>query len=59
MDSRATWNIDPAKDSSVGMLKTPMKNFVMIDFSDANKCKTIYDLNSVAASALTAAAKTQ
>jgi hypothetical protein len=57
IESRLTKNIDPAKDSAGGMLKTFMPNFVMIDFSDASKCKTIYDLNSVAATALTAAAK--
>lgn len=55
VESRLARNIDPARDSSGGMLKTFMPNFVMIDFADANKCKTIYDLNSVAATALTAA----
>ena len=57
VESRLAKNIDPAKDSSGGMLKTFMPNFVMIDFADAAKCMTIYDLNSVAASALTAAWK--
>jgi hypothetical protein len=57
VESRLAKNIDPAQDSAGGMLKTFMPNFVMIDFADANKCKTIYDLNSVAATALTAAWK--
>jgi len=34
-----------------------MPNFVMIDFADAGKCRTIYDMNSVAATALTSAAQ--
>ena len=57
VESRLTKNIDPTKDSAGGMLKTFMPNFVMIDFADASKCMTIYDLNSVAATALTAAWK--
>jgi len=39
------------------MLNTFRPNFVMIDFADAAKWQTMYDLNSVAASALTAAWK--
>lgn len=57
VESRLTKNIDPTKDSAGGMLKTFMPNFVMIDYADADKCQTIYDLNSVAATALTAAWK--
>lgn len=38
------------------MLKVFMPNVVMIDFADADKCKTIYDLNVVAAVDLTDAA---
>jgi hypothetical protein len=57
IESRLTKNIDPATGSAGGMLKTFIPNFVMIDFADAEKCKTIYDLNSVAATALTAAWK--
>jgi hypothetical protein len=57
VESRLARSIDHAKDSSGGMLKTFMPNFVMIDFADAAKCMTIHDLNSVAASALTAAWK--
>ncbi|HKA41299.1 MAG TPA: hypothetical protein VKF40_04835 [Burkholderiales bacterium] len=57
IESRLAKNIDPTTDSAGGMLKTFMPNFVMIDFSDAEKCKTIYDLNSVAATSLTAAWK--
>jgi len=43
--------------SSGGVLKAFMPNFVMIDFADAGKCRTIYDMNSVAATALTSAAQ--
>jgi len=57
IESRLAKNIDPTNDSAGGMLKTFMPNFVMIDFADAHKCMTIYELNSVAATALTAAWK--
>jgi hypothetical protein len=55
--SRLTKNLDPEKDSVGGLLKAFMPNFVMIDFAGADKCMTIYELNSVASSALTAAAR--
>ena len=50
--SRLTNNINPALYSSAGALKTFMPNIVMIDFSDDRKCKTIRELNEVAATAL-------
>ena len=55
--SRLTKNLDPEKDSVGGLLKAFMPNFVMIDFADAKKCMTIYELNSVASTSLTAAAR--
>jgi hypothetical protein len=57
INSRLTKNLDPEKDSVGGLLKAFMPNFVMIDFAGADKCMTIYELNSVASSALTAAAR--
>ena len=57
IESRLPRNINMKSMSSGAVLKAFMPNFVMIDFADPQKCKTIYDLNSVAASALTAAAQ--
>jgi len=58
IESRLAANVDPRSPGSGGVLKAFMPNFVMIDFADAEKCRTIYDMNSVAATALTAAART-
>lgn len=57
IESRLAKNVDPREPASGGVLKAFMPNFVMIDFADAEKCQTIYDLNSVAATALTSAAR--
>jgi len=57
IEPRLAGNVDPRAPASGGVLKAFMPNFVMIDFADAEKCKTIYDLNSVAATALTGAAQ--
>jgi hypothetical protein len=45
--------LDGTAHSSGPVLKAFMPNFVMIDFADADKCKTIYDLNTVASVDLT------
>jgi hypothetical protein len=57
IESRLAKNVDPREPASGGVLKAFMPNFVMIDFADAEKCQTIYELNSVAATALTSAAR--
>jgi hypothetical protein len=49
--------MDKRLKTSGGVLKAFIPNFVMIDFADAGKCRTIYDMNSVAATALTSAAQ--
>jgi hypothetical protein len=38
--------------SAAGLLKTFLPNIVMIDFADATRCQTIFDLNKVAATVL-------
>ena len=48
-------NLDLTQHSSGGLLKTFMPNIVMVDFADDSKCKTIYDLNKVAAVSLSMA----
>jgi hypothetical protein len=48
-------NLDLTQHSSGGLLKTFMPNIVMIDFADDSKCKTIYELNKVAAISLSLA----
>lgn len=53
ISSRLTRNISPSSYSSAGLLKTFMPNFVMVDFADRQKCRTIYELNDVAGNALT------
>jgi hypothetical protein len=57
IESRLASNVDPTAAASGRVLKAFMPNFVMIDFADAGKCRTIYDMNSVAATALTSAAQ--
>lgn len=47
-------NINLASYSSGGTLKMFMPNIVMIDFADPDKCRYIYDLNTVAAVRLAA-----
>lgn len=56
IESRMAKNVDPTSHASGGLLKAFMPNIVMIDFADPKKCKTIYDLNSVASTTLTRAA---
>lgn len=55
IESRIAKNVDPTSHASGGTLKAFMPNIVMIDFADETKCQTIYELNAVAASALTRA----
>lgn len=57
IQSRLSSNINPKDYSSGGLLKTFMPNFVMIDFADEDKCRTIFDLNTLASTQLTEAAK--
>jgi hypothetical protein len=57
IESRMTKHVDPTSHASGGVLKAFMPNIIMIDFADPSKCRTIYDLNSVAATALTSAAR--
>jgi hypothetical protein len=57
IQTRLGGNINPADYSSGGLLKAFMPNFVMIDFAKEKRCKVIYDLNAVAATQLTSAAK--
>jgi hypothetical protein len=57
IESRLPRNINMKSASSGAVMKAFMPNIVMIDFADPEKCRIIYDLNSVAASALTAAAQ--
>lgn len=57
IEARLASNVDPTSFSAGGTLKTFMPNFVMIDFADIAKCKTIYELNQVAATRLTQAAR--
>ena len=57
IQSRITKSVDPTSHASGGTLKAFMPNIVMIDFADANKCQTIYDLNQVGGAALVTASK--
>lgn len=57
IESRLGSNIDPSNYSSAGLLKTFMPNIVMIDFAKEKRCKMIYELNTVASTQLTEAAK--
>lgn len=54
---RLARHIDPTKHAFGNVLKAFMPNVVMIDFADQIKCRTIYELNHVAATALTDAAR--
>jgi hypothetical protein len=55
--NRLSGNIDPTNYSSGGLLKTFMPNIVMIDFAKEKRCNMIYELNTVAATQLTDAAR--
>jgi hypothetical protein len=57
IESRIASNVDPTSYASATILKAFMPNMVMIDFADAAKCEEIYDLNQVAATELTFAAR--
>lgn len=57
IETRIARHIDPTSHASGGVLKAFMPNIVMIDFADSAKCRTIYELNAVAAVALTRAAR--
>ncbi|MBI3380505.1 MAG: hypothetical protein HY019_00735 [Aquabacterium sp.] len=57
IDARIANHVDPTAHAFGNVLKAFMPNIVMIDFADASKCKTIYELNHVAATALTDAAR--
>lgn len=54
---RLARHIDPTRHAFGNVLKAFMPNVVMIDFADARKCRSIYELNHVAATALTDAAR--
>jgi hypothetical protein len=56
IQTRLGSNIDPANYSSGGLLKAFMPNFVMIDFAKEKRCEKIFELNTIAATQLTAAA---
>lgn len=49
--------VDPTAHSSGPVLKRFMPNIVMIDFATPDRCETIADLNTLAATALTEAAQ--
>ena len=55
--SRAPAITNPFEYSSAGFFRAFMPNFIMIDFADLDKCQAIYQLNSVASTALTSALK--
>src|SRR5688500_2562407 len=57
IESRIAKHVDPTSYASAPILKAFMPNIVMIDFADENKCAQIYDLNRVAATELTYAAR--
>ena len=57
IEDRIANHIDPLSYSSAPVLKTYMPNIVMIDFADETKCQEIFNLTSVAATELTAAAR--
>jgi hypothetical protein len=57
IESRIAKHVDPTSYSSAQILKAFMPNIVMIDFADEYKCAQIYDLNRVAATELTYAAR--
>lgn len=46
-------NVDPASFSGGPILRRFMPNFVMIDFADTRKCRTIYRLNELTATEMT------
>jgi len=56
IESRLANHVDPTAHAFGNVLKAFMPNIVMIDFADPSKCRTIYELNHVAATALTDAA---
>lgn len=57
IEDRMVRNVDPTSYSSGTVLKAFMPNIVMIDFADPGKCRTIYNLNGIAATVLTDAAR--
>ena len=57
IDARISNDVDPSTHAFGNVLKAFMPNIVMIDFADPSKCKTIYELNHVAATALTDASR--
>jgi hypothetical protein len=57
IQQRLAKNVDPTSYASGTLLKTFMPNIVMIDFADEHKCGEIYNLNRVAATELTYAAR--
>jgi hypothetical protein len=57
IDERTARHVDPSAYAFGHVLKSFMPNIVMIDFADAQKCRTIYELNHVAATALTDASR--
>ena len=57
IESRLTPGMSMGSSSAGGAIKSVMPNIVMIDFADSAKCKTIYELNKVAATSITALAR--
>lgn len=57
IETRLAKHVDPTRHAFGNVLKAFMPNVVMVDFADAQKCRTIYGLNHVAATALTDAAR--
>lgn len=57
IESRIARHIDPTNYSSGPVLKAFMPNMIMVDFADDTKCHEIYDLNNVATTKLTTAAR--
>lgn len=57
IQDRMVRNVDPTSYGSGTLLKAFMPNIVMIDFADPSKCRTIYNLNGIAATVLTDAAR--
>ncbi len=57
IQDRMVRHVDPTTYGAGSVLKAFMPNIVMIDFSDPSKCRTIYNLNGIAATVLTDAAR--
>jgi hypothetical protein len=53
IQDRIAKSVDPTNYAFGTVLKVYMPNIIMIDFADNDKCKTVFDLNTLAATELT------